>query len=721
MTVTPPPISKLRLSTSSSSSAHSLDLPSLQPLSHSHPLLSAPEFDVDAFLQSRVHIPLEELRSELRSYLEGLREELVKLINEDYEEFLSLGTGLRGEEDRLSRLSTPLEDVRMEVESVRNDLAEHQARMQEKLDERAALREEKALLDLLQRLFDTIYRAEILLDQSPSEEHEISKNIARVAGEHTQIVYLLNKARNEGCSIVNIVEERIVRIKSRALQGLSTVLLSELQNQSASGLEQCLKTYQAIEGWEEAQEVVRKSIRQFCRDVCSFGYLSLSSSPIAPKTPHPLHDPLSALRLPPTDTTPLASIYNRNLAHVAMYQSLIDIGEKVSNKFDFLAKVIWPEIGEAIMDNLGNVIFAAGRPDELHKNYTTTYRFLSLLESIAPSVRSVIAMRQSPTYLTFERRWQLPVYFQLRWKEIVGQLEPSLTRQPNYSGDKDAEWRLNQSGAVWKALEKCWNENVYIAELAPKFWRLNLQIIARYETYIKSTSESYVIQNGDVSQEDTVLRFLSAAVIDLNKLTARVEKLEVVQKLNLGDHLSPSTSHHTSRIIAILVRHCVDPLKLIRSIASQFRASHTSSSSNPIQPSYFVSSVLKPVHSLFQQQPALRELYGEELGAQVAHSVFTNYASTLASVKKTEDLLRKHRKSKKTGLSSFFGGGGGSGDSAAIKEGDISGVKEEEMFTNQMKTDIAALRKDVEGLGVDVEGLESWKELQAVVDKPSEV
>ncbi|WVN87517.1 uncharacterized protein L203_102700 [Cryptococcus depauperatus CBS 7841] len=689
MTVTPPSISKLRLSTSSSSSAHSLDLPSLQPLSHSHPLLSAPEFDVDAFLQSRVHIPLEELRSELRNYLEGLREELVKLINGDYEEFLSLGTGLRGEEDRLSRLSTPLEDVRMEVESVRNDLAEHQARMQEKLDERAALREEK--------------------------------NIARVAGEHTQIVYLLNKARNEGCSIVNIVEERIVRIKSRALQGLSTVLLSELQNQSASGLEQCLKTYQAIEGWEEAQEVVRKSIRQFCRDNTLALDLSLSSSPIAPKTPHPLHDPLSALRLPPTDTTPLASIYNRNLAHVAMYQSLIDIGEKVSNKFDFLAKVIWPEIGEAIMDNLGNVIFAAGRPDELHKNYTTTYRFLSLLESIAPSVRSVIAMRQSPTYLTFERRWQLPVYFQLRWKEIVGQLEPSLTGQPNYSGDKDAEWRLNQSGAVWKALEKCWNENVYIAELAPKFWRLNLQIIARYETYIKSTSESYVIQNGDVSQEDTVLRFLSAAVIDLNKLTARVEKLEVVQKLNLGDHLSPSTSHHTSRIIAILVRRCVDPLKLIRSIASQFRASHTSSSSNPIQPSYFVSSVLKPVHSLFKQQPALRELYGEELGAQVAHSVFTNYASTLASVKKTEDLLRKHRKSKKTGLSSFFGGGGGSGDSAAIKEGDVSGVKEEEMFTNQMKTDIAALRKDVEGLGVDVEGLESWKELQAVVDKPSEV
>lgn len=32
-----------------------------------------------------------------------------------------------------------------------------------------------------------------------------------------------------------------------------------------------------------------------------------------------------------------------------------------------------------------------------------------------------------PVYLAFERRWQLPVYFQLRWKEIVSRLEESLS------------------------------------------------------------------------------------------------------------------------------------------------------------------------------------------------------------------------------------------------------------------------------------------------------
>lgn len=101
---------------SSSSVQHSLDLPSLLPLSHDHALLAGSKFDVDAFLLSRIHIPLDELRAELRSYLAELREELVQLINDDYEEFISLGTGLRGETERLKGLERPLGLLRGEVE-----------------------------------------------------------------------------------------------------------------------------------------------------------------------------------------------------------------------------------------------------------------------------------------------------------------------------------------------------------------------------------------------------------------------------------------------------------------------------------------------------------------------------------------------------------------------------------------------------------------------------
>jgi hypothetical protein len=187
----------------STSTAHSLDLPSLQPLSHSHPLLTASTFSADEFLLSRIHIPLDELRAELREYLGALREELVQLINDDYEEFISLGTGLRGEGERLRHLEIPLRQLSKRVEGIREVLEEVQTRVQDKLDERAALREEKALLELLGRLFEALGRAESLLD---TEDEDRGKLVQRVAGEYTQLVYLLEKARTEGCKIVDAVE-----------------------------------------------------------------------------------------------------------------------------------------------------------------------------------------------------------------------------------------------------------------------------------------------------------------------------------------------------------------------------------------------------------------------------------------------------------------------------------------------------------------------------------
>ena len=35
-------------------------------------------------------------------------------------------------------------------------------------------------------------------------------------------------------------------------------------------------------------------------------------------------------------------------------------------------------------------------------------------------------MRAHIVFMSFEKRWQLPVYFQLRWKEIVAKLEDAL-------------------------------------------------------------------------------------------------------------------------------------------------------------------------------------------------------------------------------------------------------------------------------------------------------
>jgi hypothetical protein len=92
-----------------------LDFPLYTPLSHSNPFLTAETFNVEEFLLSRSHTSLPDLRSELRGYLSTLKEELVKLINDDYEAFISLSTDLRGEGIRLNRLKLPLGDLKCQI------------------------------------------------------------------------------------------------------------------------------------------------------------------------------------------------------------------------------------------------------------------------------------------------------------------------------------------------------------------------------------------------------------------------------------------------------------------------------------------------------------------------------------------------------------------------------------------------------------------------------
>ena len=87
---------------------------------------------------------------------------------------------------------------------------------------------------------------------------------------------------------------------------------------------------------------------------------------MVPMTPHPSSNPFEkTVRLP--DGSPLASLLNRVLFHIEGYAPLMAASEEVSDHFDFFSRVVWPVVCEAISENLGNVIFAAGRPEELHE------------------------------------------------------------------------------------------------------------------------------------------------------------------------------------------------------------------------------------------------------------------------------------------------------------------------------------------------------------------
>ena len=136
------------------------------------------------------------------------------------------------------------------------------------------------------------------------------------------------------------------------------------------------------------------------------------------------------------------------------------------------------------------------------------------------------ALRTSPVYENFEKRWQLPVYFQLRWKEIVFTFETAL-KEPSTAKD---EWALSQSAAAWRALSMCWDPEVHIAELANRFWRLSLQISVRYGEWLRSQ----VSEGGDeASGDDQALKIAAAAVSDLKVWEEKVQSIDSITKNDL--------------------------------------------------------------------------------------------------------------------------------------------------------------------------------------------
>lgn len=92
------------------------------------------------------------------------------------------------------------------------------------------------------------------------------------------------------------------------------------------------------------------------------------------------------------------------------------------------------------------------------------------------------------------------------------------------------------------------------------------------------------------------------------------------------------------------------------------------------------------------------------------------YTSVLVSVQKTEDLLRRHRKGKKSTFSLF--GASSNASTATIEE-------EEERFKQQMLVDIRALGNAADSLGVKLneveqEGVPGWNALLEIAERNCE-
>lgn len=150
------------------------ELPFNVPLSHELFLNNAfdtlGEFDASAFLLTRKHTSLDDLRSELRTYLATLRAQLVSIINSDYEDFINLGgSHLLGSEDQMSlRMRKPLEGISHEIKDCKSSLQDIRENLRIKLRRRELVRERKIVCRKLLSVNDQVSKVEEMLLITPA-------------------------------------------------------------------------------------------------------------------------------------------------------------------------------------------------------------------------------------------------------------------------------------------------------------------------------------------------------------------------------------------------------------------------------------------------------------------------------------------------------------------------------------------------------------------------
>ncbi|GAA5884786.1 hypothetical protein JCM6882_005394 [Rhodosporidiobolus microsporus] len=788
--------------------ASDLELPSAPPLGHD--VLSGDDFDASDFLLERRHTPLEDLRSELRAYLATLRTSLVGVINEEYEAFIGLSLGLKhaAVSTSLQTIRRPVLSIRGEVTHVKDELEDMRGEMSGVLEERREVREMKAVMRRLLATEEAVEKVEGLLKVGEGGEKarqldlnvdSPAKRLERIASEYTHMRYLVERAGD--LPFVHSLQPRIAKVTSALHLELSDLLSSILAAPPSSPsyrseLTITLRTFSTLSLVPLAEDIVRTSLlAPFIKRAVHRDSLADSSSPSLPSDkPHippayrvePVEPPAAG-----SDSAPLAALYNRILAFVSEDCSvLLDVAERVvvgapvassaaakgessappstsddpptleEGHYELLSRVVLDSLLTALVTDLGSTIFAAGRPTVFHANYLLTSSFIARLESLAPTLAHLHSLRAHPTYVALFKRFQLPVYFQLRFKEAVQTVERAF-EVGSASGGGSGGFVMSESEAVFRALGRCWEREVWLEELGGRFWKLTLQILSRYRTWLNDKVPKYVLPasassanlsalaagpnpssrgsfDGDRSRlsasasasstrpstpsaqqqavsddvsEETTLRQLTVLIADSRTMERKVWELweERIAKMVKGDEaagdvlrasltnltsLVPSLS---SQITTILTKRCAEHLKLVRSVASQVRASTRRGAT---EPSYFVANILKELRAyLGGPGRVVEEELRRKWATVVVEDIAGRYAAILSTQKKTEDSLRWLKKGRQ-GLS-FFGRAGSSA-SAQPDESDDDRVK------MQMQLDVETLAKDAESLGVDVDGSEAF-------------
>ena len=247
----------------------------------------SPSFDAPTYLStlSDRHQTLEDLRSDLRERSQALSKELLDLVNTNYEQFLSLGSDLKGGEEKVEDVRVGLLGFKRGVEDVRGLVRERKVEVEGLLGEKRGVEREiavgRGLLEVDARLEEledrlmvtSLGRAANGHDDevwSESEEEEddeeglefeggtSTRKLQRLVADYRQVEQL-STSIGKSHPFIAAQEPRMSKVRNTILLDLSTALkqAAGLKEGGKPRLIKILSIYRDLSAGEEAIKILK--------------------------------------------------------------------------------------------------------------------------------------------------------------------------------------------------------------------------------------------------------------------------------------------------------------------------------------------------------------------------------------------------------------------------------------------------------------------------------
>ncbi|KAK5882596.1 hypothetical protein CesoFtcFv8_021165 [Champsocephalus esox] len=702
------------------------------------------DFDVDQFVaECRKQVQMEEMREDLELYYKLLKTAMVELINKDYADFVNLSTNLVGMDKALNQLSVPLGQLREEVMSLRFCVSEVIQAIDNQLTKQEDLQKKKVCVLRLIQVVRSVEKIEKILNSQNSKESgslEISSPLLagqvleRIATEFNQLQF--HAVQSKGMPLLDKVRPRIAGITSMLQQSLEGVLIEGLQTSNLDMVCHCLRTYATIDKTRDAEALVGQVLVK------------------------PYMDQVIVEEMVKSSPNGLQLMYSRLLEFVPHHCRLlreVTGGARSSDKsvvvpgYDFLVNSVWPEMIKGIEERL-SFLFNPGNPEIFFERYSESMEFVRRFERQCSSQASVKRLRVHPSYTTFQNKWNLPVYFQLRYKEIAGNLENAISDGLEAAPAAGSAFHLQVSEVLWSCLMRCWSDKVYLSPLAHRFWKLTLQLYARYAKFLdevltktptpelpkeptrplpsSASSTSSRTSGGSESGSPVSLSTKQLVYIaaDIQKLQEQIPELSETVRIRLEaigfknfavveDALMDSKTSLSSSIPTLnikMTQHLTErSCRFLKSASEVPRLYRRTNKDVPVRASAYMDNALRPLVQLLTDSTGLVHQSTAKEWLRVALSdctqrYYETISEVLSSVRKMEESLKRLKQARKgASMTSTAGANGGPTDDSKIRL--------------QLALDVEYLGEQIEKMGFQPSDISMFTTLMDLVKEAREL